>query len=334
MPSISPEPHSFSSSRKIGWLAAATVAGCVLWTIGWFLVAEKIEDNLPETMARISGPNASAGCARAEVRGYPFRFGLFCQTLSYGNTSEGVTVLSGALRSAAQFYRPGHVVAEIDGPLAITAPGLDARVDWQVLQTSVQAAPGGLNRGSLDVRNVRFDIDAAGLTRKFAIQADKIIAHGRKNGPDLDIALYGEQLQNNLVTKLVAKAFTLEATLPGQAGVLDAPYKPISGPFDVRFHRLAIELDDTSSLEISGPVQIGADGRLSGTLEVTVRNQKRFIELSTNISPEIANLFNRFAPVISSLDSKPGKDGITLPLTIENNRVSLGMFPLGQLPDF
>ena len=335
MPSTpSGQPTSSSSSRKFVWLGAAIVAGCVLWSIGWFLVAAKIEDHLPETLARITGTQAKAGCEDAEVRGYPFRFGLFCQSLSYANAGDGVTAISGPLRSAAQFYRPGHIVAEVDGPLAITAPGLDTRLDWQVLQASVNATPDGVSRASLDGRTVSFDIDGAGLTQKLALQAGRITAHGRKNGPDLDIALYGETLQSSMSEGLAAKAFTLEATLPGQAALLNAPYRTVSAPFETQVHRLMIEFDDTSSLDISGPLQIGADRRISGALEVTVRNQQRILELAANMDPEIARLVDRFAPMIATLDTTPGDDSITLSLTIQSNRVSLGLFPLGQLPDF
>lgn len=333
MPPIPSGQTSSSSSRKFGWLATAIVAGCIFWTIGWFLVAEKIEDQLPETLAGIAGANAKAGCENAEVRGYPFRFGVFCQTLSYANEDDRVTAISGEFRSAAQFYRPGHIVAEIDGPLAITAPGLDARVDWQVLQASVQATADGIRRGSLDGRTVSFDIDGAGLTQRLAMQAGKINAHGRQNGPDLDIALYGEDLQTNLVAGLRAKAFTLEATLPGRADLMDAPYTAVTVPFETRLHRVAIELDETSSLEVSGPVQVDANRRISGTLEVMLRNPQRIIELAATLDPEIAKLINRFVPLIATLDTDPGEDGISLPLTIQNNRVSLGIFPLGQLPD-
>lgn len=334
MPSTPSGPSSSHSSRKFGWLAAAIAAVCVMWSIGWLLVAVRMEDHLPEAAARMTGANAKANCENAEVRGYPFRFGLFCQTLSYANNAEGVTAISGAFRSAAQFYRPGHIVAEIDGPLAITAPGLDARIDWQALQTSIHAAPNGISRGSLDASIVSFDIDGAGLTQKLALQAGKINAHARKNSSDLDVALYAELLQNSLLAGLTAKSFTLEATLPGQAGSMEAPYVAIAAPFDLQLHRLAIELDDTSSIVVSGPVRIGVDRRISGNLEVTVRNQLRFMELATTMDPEIAKLLNRFGPLISKLDTRPDDEGVTLPLTIQNNRVALGVFPLGQLPDF
>ena len=115
---------------------------------------------------------------------------------------------------------------------------------------------------------------------------------------------------------------------------MNTPYTAIAVPFETQFHRLAIELDETSSLEISGPVQVGADRLISGNLEVTIRNPQRIIELAAAMDPEIAKLINRFAPLIATLDTDPGNDGITLPLTIQNNRVSLGIFPLGQLPGF
>jgi len=323
-----------SSSRKFGWLAAAIVGGVLLWTAGWFLFATRITDHLPVALAEMTGANATADCARADIRGYPFRFGVFCDTISYAAPAEGVTAMTGAFRSAAQFYKPGHIVAEIDGPLSFSAPEVEAHVDWQVLQASVNAAVHGLNRGSLDGRNISFDIDGTVLAQKLSLQADRITAHARRNGPDLDIVAYGELLQTSLVAGRIVDKITLEATLPGQSSLLDMPYTIPVGAVETQIHRLAIELDETSSLEISGPLTVGINGRLSGALQLTVRGQQRFMELVAAIDPEIARLIGQFAPLLSALDTIPGDDGITLPLTLDDNLVSLGMFPLGKLPDF
>lgn len=330
----SPARITPSSSRKFIWLGAAIVAGCLLWTLGWFLFAAQIKDHLPQALERITGPDARADCSAADVRGYPFRFGLFCEALSYTNTSDGVIASTGALRSAAQFYRPGHAVAEVDGPLAFASPSVNLRADWQSLQTSIRAVTDGLDRGSIDSRNVSFDIDGKGLTQRLSLQADRITAHARRNGPDLDIAAYGENLQNGMLAGLTAKAFSFEATLSGQAGLLQVPYTKPEAPFDAVLHRLAIDLDEASSLSISGPVQIDAVGLISGNFEVTVRNQQRFLDLMASLDPNVAKLLNRFVPLIATLDIQPGNDGITLPLTVRSNQVSLGIFPLGRLPAF
>jgi len=330
----SPAHASSPSSRKIAWLAGAIVAGILLWTIGWYFIATKVEEHLPATLAQIVGPDANAECTKADVRGYPFRFGLFCENLSYTNTAESITATTGALRSAAQFYQPQHVVAEIDGPLVLNESGLILRADWQLLQASIQATTDGLERGSIDARNTSLDIDGAGLTQRLALQADRVTAHVRRDGADLDIAAYGEILKNSLIAGLSAKAFAFEATLSGKSGLLQIPLTPLHGPFDAMLHRMTIEFDETSSLELAGPVQISADDRISGNLELTVSNLQLFSKIAAGFNPDIAELLSRFGPMIAALDTKPGDDATTLPLTIRNNQVSLGIIPLGELPSF
>lgn len=331
-----PSPANASSpvSRKFAWLAGAIVAGGVLWTAGWYFFAAKVETGLPSTLAQLAGPAASAQCTDADVRGYPFRFGVFCETLSYENVSEGITANAGAFRSAAQVYRPQHAVAEIDGPLIVNTPGLVFRADWQILQASAQAISNGLDRGSIDAKSVSFDIDGAGLVQRFAVQADRMTAHARQNDGNLDLAAYIENLRNDLVPGLTAKAFAFEATLSNQSSLLEVPFIPLHGPFDAVLHRLAIELDETSSLELTGPVQIDANNRVSGTLELTISNVRQLSELVERYRPESAGMIRQFGPMIAALDTKPDDDAVTLPLTIRSNLISLGFLPLGQLPSF
>jgi len=321
-------------SRKFAWLVGAIVAAGLLWTGGWYFFAAKIVDHLPSTMTQIVGPDARAECANADVRGYPFRIGLFCEALSYTNAGEGITTTAGAFRSAAQIYSPQHAVAEVDGPLVLDASGLMLRADWQLLQASVQAVSDGLDRGSIDARNTSFDIDGTGLTQRLALQADRITAHARRNGADLDVAAYGENLRNTLVAGLNAKAFAFEATLSGKSDMLRIPFTPLHGPFAAVLHRVAIEFDATSSLELAGPVQVGADGRLSGNLELTISDIQQLSDLVAGFNPESADMIRRFGPMIAALDTRPGDDATTLPLTISSGQVSLGIIPLGELPAF
>ena len=330
MPSPSSRPSP--ASRKFAWLAGGIVVACLLWTIGWFFFAMKVENHIPATLARLVGPSAIAQCTLPDVRGYPFRFGVFCDALSYENAAERITANAGAFRSAAQFYRPQHAVAEIDGPFTLNTPGLTMRTDWQLLQASIKAVSNGLDRASIDARNVNFDIDGSGLIQRLAFHADRITAHTRQNGPDLDVAAYGENLQNNLVPDLSAKATAFEATLSERSTLLEVPFQPLHGPFDAVLHRLSIEFDDASSLELSGPVQISADDRISGNLELTIGNLDRFLELAGSLNPEIAEALGRFGPMLSALDTRPGDEATTLPLTIRDNQVSLGLIPIGVLP--
>lgn len=332
MPSTPTPPSREPASRRFAWLAIAVIAGCVLWTVGWFLFAAQIKTHLPAALSEIAGPDAHAECLTADVRGYPFRFGLFCDGFDYENSPRGISARAGAFRSAAQFYRPSHVVAEIDGPLTLTAPGLALSMDWQVLQASVRAELGGINRGSVDGKRVTADVDGAGIAQKMALQAERLTAHARKNGPDLDLAAYGDKLANSLIPPLRADSFALEATLIGKAGLLDAPYPKLLGAAEIRIHRLAAAFEESASVEISGPVSIDETGLISGDIELTLTNEQKLIDLAGQLDPELQRFLKGLAPMITSLDTKPEADGITLPLTLRRGQISLGMFPLGQLP--
>ena len=141
-------------------------------------------------------------------------------------------------------------------------------------------------------------------------------------------------MRNDLVPGLTAKAFAFEATLSNQSSLLEVPFIPLRGPFDAVLHRLAIELDETSSFELTGPVQIDANNRVSGTLELTISNVRQLSELVERYRPESAGMIRQFGPMIAALDTKPDDDAVTLPLTIRSNLISLGFLPLGQLPSF
>lgn len=325
-------PSSGSTARRFVWLAVGIVLFGVFWTIGWHLIAGRIETHLPTTLQQMAGQQAQAKCSNAKVRGYPFRFGLFCDSLGYRNAQLGLNADSGALRSAAQFYRPNHIVSEVDGPVVFSGLAGEGRIDWQALQTSIFATPGGLDRGSLDGRNISIDIDSAELSGKLGLRAQRLTAHARKNGPDFDVAAYAEQVQSDLFTQMSALKLSLEATLPNQAGLLDAPFRAPQGAYQMQLHRMLVELEEGASLEISGPAQIDEDGLISGDLNLTISNQQRFAELATRIDPDSGNLFGNVAPMLGAFDTVPGDDAITVPLTIRNGAVSMGFIPLGRLP--
>lgn len=323
---------SGSTARRFVWLAAGIVLFGVFWTTGWHLIAGRIEAQLPASLQQMAGQQARAECSNAEVRGYPFRFGLFCDSLGYTNTRTGVRADIGALRSAAQFYRPNHIVSEVDGPLAFSSPAGEGRIDWQALQSSIFATPGGLDRGSLDGRTITMDIDSPGLAGKLGLRAERFTAHVRKNGPDFDIAAYAEQVESNLPTEISALKLTLEATMPNQPGLLDAPFLAPQGAYEVQLHRILIELDEATSLEIAGPAQIGDDGQISADFNITIRNQQGFAELAVRIDPDTGELIRNVAPMLGALDTVSGDNAITVPLTIRNGAMSIGFIPLGRLP--
>src|SRR5262245_57806709 len=95
-----------------------------LYSAGWFYLANRLKAQAEATIAALSTGGATADCASLEVRGYPFRLGLFCDSLGYDDGAGNIVVTAGSLRSAAQVYRPRNIEAELDSPLRTAVPGL------------------------------------------------------------------------------------------------------------------------------------------------------------------------------------------------------------------
>lgn len=323
-----------SRTKRFVWLAVGIAVFGLAWTAGWHFIADRIETRLPLTLQQLAGPQAQADCANAEVRGYPFRFGLFCDRISYDNQRSGLRAEGGALRSAAQFYRPNHIVSELDGPFSFSGQAGEGRIDWRSLQSSLRLTRRGLDRGSLDSQSISIDVDSTALSSRLGLRAERLSAHARKNDLDADIAVYAEGVRSTLSDQAAFDRLTLEATLPGQAALLDAPIRGPQGAFDVRLHRILIEIDDSTSLEISGPFQVDEARLISGDINVTVRNQENLAELIGRMDPQYAEIVGNIAPMLGAFDTVAGDDAITVPLTIRRNAVSIGFIPLGRLPAF
>lgn len=333
MPTI-PSPARSSASRFI-WLAVAIVAAIIAWTVAWHVIAARIEAQAVQFVDAIAENGARAQCANPVVRGYPFRFGLFCDHLSYSNPALQTRVEAGALRSAAQFYRPNHIVSELDGPVALELPSVSGRIDWQGMQMSTRASSNGLQRGSVEARELSVEVSGKGLGAgapgPLTLTADRFTAHIRQNGNDVDIAAYGEAIEGRLFGPLKARSMAIETTLPDQPKLLEAPVMWPQGAFDVRVHRATIELDETASLDLAGPLRVAANGLISAELQLTVRDAGQLAAVVTSYDAQAGEVIGRFAPMLGALDTVPGDDAVTVPLTIRDGAVSIGIIPLGRL---
>ena len=65
--------------------------------------------------------------------------------------SRDLASSAGRLSTVTQIYQPRHTIAELDGPLRVTGPGVDLEAGWSGLRASIQRAPQALQRASLAV---------------------------------------------------------------------------------------------------------------------------------------------------------------------------------------
>lgn len=319
------------SSRRILWLGIFVLVAVIAWTAGWFYVASRMEARIPlvTTAARQNGIDPY--CESSEIRGFPFRFGLFCERTGLDIPENDLTASAGAFRSAAQFYRPGHVVSELDGPLTINQPGLSALIDWQLLHASSSAGDAGLLRASIEGKRVTADIDALGLPADFTASAEIVALHIRQNEGALDIAANAQSLASSVFPAL--RLVTLEATLPGGAIWLENGQSPetLRGR-DIVLHQLRVEFARGGGLSLSGNGSIGLDGLLTGDFRLRIEDLEAVITTLAELAPDIAAQASGVKSVLLALDAEDGDNAITLPVTIRNGQASISIIPLGLIP--
>jgi len=335
-----------AGSRKIRWLAIGILLFLVVYSGAWFFAANRIETQLPAFLSENKGIGSSAECGGMSVRGFPFRIGLFCDTVRLDDAAHGASASFGALRSAAQVYRPGHAVVELDGPAEIrVSPGLTVSVDWSLLHASVQATLSGLDRTSMTYDQLTGTVilpatheDAAiGDTHKLAFAAGHGEAHFRQNGPDLDAALSVDGFDAkvdgapSLLPPLNASAdmtFVDRAALMNAGGLKPGALRNSKG----EMRNLTLDLGGGMVTTASGPFTIDDKGLISGEFSVTMKNiegwRQNLVKVFSN--EDGTAMVNNIANMLTALAD--GKNEATVKLNVRDGIAFLAFFPIGELP--
>lgn len=120
----------------------------LLWSAAWLVIRERTTRGLDEWLATEAAGGRAWTCAERSVGGYPFRMELACAALRLSR--PGLEADFGRLLVVSQIYDPRHVIAELGGPLRLTAAGAaSVEAGWRLLQVSLAGATGGFERLSL-----------------------------------------------------------------------------------------------------------------------------------------------------------------------------------------
>lgn len=324
------------AGRKFLWLAAGVVLVTGLYTGGWFLAADQIESRLPAYLAGKRGTGLGGECAEMEVRGFPFRIGLFCEKVRLDDARYGASASFGALRSAAQVYQPGRAVIELDGPAEIrVSPGISISADWTLLHASLAATLTGVDRTSLAYDNltgtVRSPLSAKGLS--FGANHGEV--HLRQNGEDLDAALRVDKLDLRPEDGLslvqpadIAADFTFTGKADWLQGASLSPHALRGTAGELR--QLTLDLGDGMSAKLSGPFSVGEQGLISGEFSLTLMGIGDWRDSLAKAVPEETDLINNVANMLTALAG--GKDEATVKLNVRDGTAFLAFVPIGVLP--
>lgn len=321
-------------TRKLAWLAIAIVVAGALYSAGWFYAAGRLKDALDGRLEASRRQMVSLSCNGLSVRGFPFRIGVFCETAGLDDRPSGLSASFGALRSAAQVYRPGHAVIELDGPAQLrVTPDLAVVADWSLMRASAVAWSDGLDRGSLayDGLKGRLTMPSAALSLGFSARHGE--AHLRRLGEALDAAGSAEGLMLDPAGRTLPPLdVALDMTIADAARWISAEGPPENAPYgaSVELRRLSLDLGGGHRAALSGPLTIGEDGFLTGTLDLDIEGVSVWRDRVVEAFPEIEETAQRVAQAILGLSD--GQERAAVKLTLRDGTVYLGPFPIAFLP--
>ncbi len=332
--SLSTGPAPASASRKMGRLAIGVAIVIALYTGLWYLAARQTENYVTRLLAVAGVDGLTGQCAGLDVSGYPFRIGLFCDSVKLDHVGIGASFSSGALRSAAQIYNPGHSIIELDAPAEFRmTPDIAAAANWDKLRASLRAGWSGISRFSSVSDNLAINASLLTIGETGRLTASHAEFHARQNGTALDVAA---SLDNPALSiggqPLSAAAVSIDMTLADKAGLMDYDmHLPDDADTDAgTLNRVAVDLGNGMTGELSGPFTVDADGLVSGEFKLAITNLDGWRQALGTLLPDdrdtVDNVFNAIAALSGH------RDHASVKLTARKGTVFLTLIPLFVIP--
>lgn len=326
--SDSQKPRRFG--HRMIWLALAIVIMIVAYVAGWHYVADRVHAEVTGTIATLNRDGRRANCENTEIRGFPFRIGVFCRSVLYEDARAGVGFRARELRSAAQVYAPQRIVAELDGPALVEFPGINALdVNWTSLRAGARLASPIPELVSIEAQDLRADLDSYPTDGASLVAVDSAEFHMRPNGPDLDLAVRFDGLRTdpsatggNLLPAMRGLAdLSINGAANGFAG--HAGLRGVSGTV----RNLTVTFGGDEGARISGPFEIDAEGLIDARLDITLQDPTALAQTLGEAFPDLRGQINAAFSGLTAMGDEPA-----LPLTIARGNARLGFLSLGEIP--
>lgn len=318
-----------STTRRFKVLGGSILGFVAVFTAGWFFAASKVEERIDLSLKDLEAKGNTVQCLARDIRGYPFRMGLFCNETRFSNPQ--VTVTAGSLRSAAQVYAPRKLFSELDGPLRLTADdGTSLLMTWDSVASSFVAAKPLPERASFEAKNLKIEGKIPNATVHMDIA--NLQAHMRERGQAADVAFSIHDLIAPPVPDMQPARLNFDASFE-QKDVLIALQRGKIGFLrgeSGKLHDFTVSFKDHGSMRVSGPIAFNKDGFMNGTLTIQFTDLSAFTQEITKFTPALGPYLERakaiMLPLIGSNESNP------ISLQVENGQVKLGFIPLFDIP--
>ncbi|RKE80222.1 DUF2125 domain-containing protein [Rhizobium sp. AG855] len=333
VPSTAPQSPT---SRKVLLLGLLIVLFIAVYSVAWHFAAEFLRNRITGFFSGGNPAGVSANCENATMGGYPSRFRLNCDRLSFDDNFQGISASSGPVRAAAQVYNPGQVVWEMDGPAEIrSALGFNSTLEWSDLRASFRAGFSGLQRSSMEWTDLKTKVTSTVTGLQIEVTTPHLESHVRQNEGNLDYAaLINDTVVavNGTAIALPPVSASIDATFADRGGLLDPRLAHRQELYGTKgeLRRMVVDAGEGRVLTLRGPFSVGNDGLISGSIRVEIEKIRAWRDTLKTAYPDQQETFDDLAKVLRVLTL--GKDDGSAEITIQNGVASLGFIPLGQLP--
>ena len=320
--------------KKGIFLLSVLILLSAAWSAGWVYVVGKVETVIADTKVKLADKGRDVNCANQQIDGYPFRISLNCDEVNYADGATGLVFEAGKLRSAAQVYQPNKAIVELSSPANLRLPNGEAfKTDWSSMRSSLKVGLSGAE--NLSVHGKEINLVPTNRT-EHTMQIKDLQVHGRQIGEDninLAVNLIEAKSENQ-----IWPSFNLDSTF-----LLEGIYKDVMSRTSLlrvakskglkgTIERFQYTPNEGGVLSVKGPAELGRNGLLTGKFDVTVRDLPQLLNALSKSFPEEEKKFNDASRAIALLSQKTGKEEITIPITVRNGSMSIGIIPLGKLP--
>lgn len=278
------------------------------------------------------------------IAGFPNRFDSSFTDLTLASPVSGIGWQTPFLQILALSYQPNHIIAAFADRQKVTLPLEDVAIASHDMQASVVFEPD--TRLALSRLTLRAEDLALTGSSGWQAGAGKLSLSTRQS-PAGDFAHDLVFEATDLVpTDAMRRSLDPKGRLPErlQSGLLD-----LTMDFNAPWDRIAVEsgaplvnsitvnrLDlrwGTLGLAAAGGFEIAANGRISGRLDLEIRNWRYVLDLFVAagiVSPANAEKIRTGLEILTNGAENP--DILKAPLVLDGERMSLGPVPLGPAP--
>ncbi|WP_343312954.1 DUF2125 domain-containing protein [Brucella sp. BE17] len=336
------EAHIGAGSRKTRRrvvFALFLVIFAVIYTVGWFYVAGRVETRARADMAKLAAQGIGVRCEDLRTGGYPVRVNVICDSISWQRPSAGMAFRAGRFTSGAPVYAPYSLRNALTGPAFVEFPGLTPlQVDWSSFTSNTRLArpfPKEIELAAHDVlisrrteptaseslgglEQMNFNMSAVGealeLSGRFAgfKLAPSVI--GNAKSPEVD-GLADIELEN-AATLLAPGPDNFRDRLRGHQGTILQAF---------------LSLPTGAMVSVAGPFSIDEEGQIDADVKLTLVNPQSLAQAGQIIFPEQGS---NIATVLFALNAMPKDENgnPVMEIAVRKGKARAGFIPLGRLP--